>query len=133
MPKRTTEVVPPFLAARVLYMGPRWHSTCDGPYQELSQNVHDNGHDEKRQPYFNQSAEINITCGFTEFICDYAGHGIAGSEQRLRDLGSIADYHGDGHRFAECAAKAQNDSAQDTGARIAPEAGENHLLDAGSQ
>src|SRR5207247_9540137 len=100
MPKRTTEVVPPFLAARVLYMDPHWHSTCDGPYQELSQNVHDNGHDEKSKPYFNQSTEINITRGFTEFICDYAVHGIAGHELRLLNHGLIADYRSAGTRVA---------------------------------
>ena len=57
--------------------------------------------------------------GFVEFVGKRARHGVARSEERKRDAGFgsgrfVADHHRDGHRFAERAAKTEDNCADDS-------------------
>ena len=64
---------------------------------------------------------------------DDAGQRVAGSEERLADLRVVADDHGDGHGFAERAAEAENDRADDADARVAQNADADHLPARGAE
>src|ERR1017187_8635360 len=75
----------------------------DAPHQQPGQCVDDEGHDKQRQPDLDQRAQVQIAGGLGEFVGDDTGHGVARREQRLRDLGTVADHHGNGHGFAQCA------------------------------
>src|SRR5208282_852653 len=65
-------------------IAPRRHAAGDAPYQNLGQDVHDDGHQEKRQSDFHQRAQVGVAGGLAELVGDHAGHGIAGSKQRTR-------------------------------------------------
>src|SRR5271166_6594963 len=52
-------------------------SAGDAPDQQPRQGVDDESHDEKRQPYFHQGAEIQIPRGLGKLVGDDTGHGVA--------------------------------------------------------
>src|SRR6266850_897049 len=76
-------------------------ATSDAPDQSLREDVDDDRDQKKRQADLNQRTQIKIVSSLTEFIGDDAGHGVAGSKERLRDLRTITDEHGDSHGLAK--------------------------------
>src|ERR1019366_7122066 len=91
----------------------------DAPHQQPGQGVYDERHDKQRQPDLHQRAQIQIAGGLGEFVGNDAGHGVARREQRLGDLGTIADHHGNGHGLAQRAPQSEYDPAHNANARIA--------------
>ena len=108
-------------------MSPRILAASHGPHQKLGQGIDDDGNQEQRQADLDQGGEIYIPGCLAELIGQDAGHGLAGSKQRLGDLWTISDHHEDGHGLAERAPQPENDAANDSGARVAQHADANHL------
>ena len=105
----------------------------DGPDQQLGNCVDDDGDDEEGEADLDQGAAVQVAGGFGKLVGDDGGHGGAVGEQRSVDLGGVADDHGDGHGFAQSAAQAENDGADNADARIAQNADANHLPARGAQ
>src|ERR1700731_1366306 len=101
---------------------PSRSAACDGPDHEAGDGVDDDGDKEEREADLDERAEIDVAGGFGELSCNDAGEGVGGGEEGLADVGVVADDRGDGHRFAEGAAEAKHDGADDTDTRVAQDA-----------
>src|ERR1700746_931483 len=82
-------------------IGPRRLAPSDGPDQQSCQSVDDDRNQEESQSNLDQGGAVDQPRGLTEFIGQYAGHGIARREQGLHDLRIVSDHHGDGHGFSQ--------------------------------
>src|ERR1039458_6266729 len=91
----------------------------NAPHHEPCQRVDHNGDEEQCQANLDQCRKIQIAGRFGEFVGEYAGHGVSGSEQRFGNFRTVADHHGYRHGFAEGAAQTQNDGAYDSSPCIA--------------
>ena len=90
---------------------------------DSAHDVEDHGHDlvrpdladgERDDPVvggLGQGRQVEIALGFGVFVGDDTGQGIGGIKERQRNLGAVADNHGDGHGFAQGAPQTQNHRA----------------------
>ena len=79
--------------------------------------------DEQDEADFEQRREIETGGRLAELVRDGGGHGVGGLQHRDADVVAVADQHGDGHRFAQRAAEAQNDGAHEAGAAVGHDGG----------
>src|SRR5690349_2967754 len=56
-------------------IGPRWHAARCHPHQAARDHIYDQRDQEQRQPDLYDGAQVQVRAGFTEFVCDHAGHG----------------------------------------------------------
>src|ERR1700678_4540815 len=84
-------------------IGPRRLAASDRPDQQTSESVDYDRDQEQRQTDLDQSGKVDVSGGLAKLIREHAGHGIAGGEQRLRDLRTVAYHHGHGHGFSQSA------------------------------
>ena len=91
------------------------------------ERVHHHGQYEQDQPHLEQGGEIEIGRGLGEFVGDRGRHGVAGLEQRQRDVVAVADDHGHRHRLAQGAAQSQHHRADYSGAPVGQHRGPDRL------
>src|ERR1700733_13962225 len=80
---------------------------CDRPDHEAGDGVDNDRDQEERETDFDERAEVDVAGGLGELSGDDAGEGVGWSEERLADIGMVADDHGDGHRLPQCAPEAE--------------------------
>src|SRR5258708_37112777 len=100
------------LCTAALDKSPPRRTTAYTPDQQTGKCVHDQRKHEEHQSHLNQSAEIEIACGFREFIGDHAAQRVSGGKQGARDLSAVTDHHGYRHGFAKGAPKSQDGSPE---------------------
>ena len=61
-------------------MGPR-SATGNSPHHQPGKYVDDDSHEEKRESDFHERAEVEVVRRLSEFVRDYASHGVARSKQ----------------------------------------------------
>src|SRR5579864_1842622 len=117
----------------------RWPSgshrgaTRHAPHQQLRQTVDDQSHEEENEPDLDQGAQVEVAGGLAEFVGDDAGQRVTGSEERLSNLGAIADDHGDGHSLARSATQTEYHGADYADARVAENAEADHFPAGGAK
>src|ERR1700733_14343459 len=76
---------------------PRRCAARHGPNQQTCAGIHDDRNQEERQSDFDERTQVHVVGSLAEFVGQHAGHAVTGRQQRLHNLGTIADHHGDSH------------------------------------
>ena len=103
------------------------------PDEQPRAGVHQHRDHEEQEGDVGQGGEVHVADRLGELVGDRRRHGVAGREQRGRDLVPVADQHGDRHRLAQRPAEPEDDRADDPGAGVGQNGGGHRLPPGGAE